>query len=198
MTQLTDPPATAPQNPKTAPESSGLGLPQSTALVMGSIIGVGIFSLPHAIASYGPISLVAMGLATVGAVALASMFAVLSRRVPSAGGPTPTPGPPSATGSGSARRGSTGSPHAENADLFPAVAEALGLDKVRVLRTPIDKMGAQREQRDDGNDFLSVSRAWSSRASATPPPTATSLTKGSRSSPWSAPSWDAVVVVRGA
>ena len=87
MTQLTDPPAAAPQTPEPAPGSSGLGLPQSTALVMGSIIGVGIFSLPYAIASYGPISLVAMGLATVGAVALALMFAVLSRRLPSAGGP---------------------------------------------------------------------------------------------------------------
>lgn len=64
-----------------------LGLPQSTALVMGSIIGVGIFSLPYAIASYGPISLVAMGAATVGAVALAFMFAVLSRRMPAEGGP---------------------------------------------------------------------------------------------------------------
>ena len=45
----------------------------------------------------------------------------------------------------------------ENTDLFPAVAEALGLDKVRVLRTPIDKMGALREQWDDGNNFLAVS-----------------------------------------
>ncbi len=64
-----------------------LGLPQSTALVMGSIIGVGIFSLPYAIASYGPISLVAMGMATVGAIALAMMFAVMSRRLPADGGP---------------------------------------------------------------------------------------------------------------
>jgi arginine deiminase len=46
---------------------------------------------------------------------------------------------------------------AENDDLFASVAEALGLDKVRVLRTPIDKMGAQREQWDDGNNFLAVS-----------------------------------------
>src|SRR4051812_3328964 len=68
-------------------ESAGLSLPQSTALVMGSIIGVGIFSLPYAIASYGPISLVAMALATIGAVALAFMFAVLSRRIPADGGP---------------------------------------------------------------------------------------------------------------
>jgi len=44
----------------------------------------------------------------------------------------------------------------ENTELFPVVAEALGIDKVRVLRTPIDVMGAQREQWDDGNNFLAV------------------------------------------
>jgi arginine deiminase len=44
----------------------------------------------------------------------------------------------------------------ENTDLFASVAEALGIDRVRVLRTPIDKMGAQREQWDDGNHFLAV------------------------------------------
>jgi arginine deiminase len=44
----------------------------------------------------------------------------------------------------------------ENFDLFSVVADVLGLDKVRVLRTPIDKMGAQREQWDDGNNFLAV------------------------------------------
>jgi arginine deiminase len=46
---------------------------------------------------------------------------------------------------------------AENADLFAVIARVLGLDKVRVLRTPIDRMGAQREQWDDGNNFLAVS-----------------------------------------
>jgi arginine deiminase len=45
----------------------------------------------------------------------------------------------------------------ENKDLFPVVAEALGVDKIRVLRTPIDLMGAQREQWDDGNNYLAVS-----------------------------------------
>lgn len=44
----------------------------------------------------------------------------------------------------------------ENAELFAAVADALGIDKVRALRTPIDKMGAQREQWDDGNNFLAL------------------------------------------
>ncbi len=87
MSQLTGKPG-SPPTPNTPPSSgSTFGLPQSTALVMGSIIGVGIFSLPYAIAPYGPISLVAMALATVGAVALAFMFAVLSRRIPADGGP---------------------------------------------------------------------------------------------------------------
>jgi arginine deiminase len=44
----------------------------------------------------------------------------------------------------------------ENAELFPVVADALGLEKLRVLRTPIDLLGAEREQWDDGNNFLAV------------------------------------------
>ncbi len=45
----------------------------------------------------------------------------------------------------------------ENDDLFVAVAEALGLDRVRVLRTPLDHMGAAREQWGDANNFLTLS-----------------------------------------
>src|SRR5690242_8126518 len=54
---------------------------------MGSIIGVGIFNLPTSLAFYGPISLVAMALTTIGAIALALLFAALSRRLPADGGP---------------------------------------------------------------------------------------------------------------
>src|SRR5262245_66268499 len=64
-----------------------LGLPQATALIVGSIIGVGIFNLPGSLAQYGPISLFAMGLTTVGARVLAIMFASMSRRLPADGGP---------------------------------------------------------------------------------------------------------------
>ena len=46
---------------------------------------------------------------------------------------------------------------AENEKVFPVVAEALGVDKIRELKTPIDEMGAAREQWDDGNNFLAVS-----------------------------------------
>jgi APA family basic amino acid/polyamine antiporter len=59
----------------------------AVALIMGSIIGVGIFNLPTSLAFYGPITLVSMALTTVGAIALALMFAALSRRLPADGGP---------------------------------------------------------------------------------------------------------------
>ena len=61
--------------------ASRFGLPVAIALIMGSIIGVGIFNLPTSLASYGPISLVSMGLTTVGALVLAVPFAALSRRL---------------------------------------------------------------------------------------------------------------------
>jgi len=68
-------------------EQAGFGLTTAIALIMGSIIGVGIFNLPTSLASYGPITLVSMGLTTIGAIALALLFAALSRRLPADGGP---------------------------------------------------------------------------------------------------------------
>lgn len=44
----------------------------------------------------------------------------------------------------------------ENTELWPVVANLLEVDDVRVLQTPIDRLGAQREQWDDGNNFLAV------------------------------------------
>ena len=70
-----------------ATTSAGFGLTTATALIIGSIIGVGIFNLPTSLSSYGPISLVSMGLTTIGALALAMLFAALSRRLPADGGP---------------------------------------------------------------------------------------------------------------
>jgi basic amino acid/polyamine antiporter, APA family len=63
------------------------GLTAAIALIVGSIIGVGIFNLPTSLAAYGPITLVSMALTTVGALALALLFASLSRRLPADGGP---------------------------------------------------------------------------------------------------------------
>ncbi|MFD7505898.1 amino acid permease [Streptomyces sp. NPDC059850] len=63
------------------------GLPTATALVMGNIIGGGIFLLPASVAPYGTLSLLAFVVLTVGAIALALVFGRLARRDPSTGGP---------------------------------------------------------------------------------------------------------------
>ena len=73
--------------PAPAEEPGRLSLVGATALVVGSIVGVGIFNLPSSLAGYGPITLVSLGLTTIGAVALAVMFGSLSRRLPADGGP---------------------------------------------------------------------------------------------------------------
>src|SRR6516225_5481569 len=79
--------------PRPASEPSGragapqFGLTAAMALIVGSIIGVGVFNLPTSLATYGPITLVSMALTTVGALALAMLFAALSRRLPADGGP---------------------------------------------------------------------------------------------------------------
>ncbi len=82
---------TAPLVPPLAPAEpsarSTFGLPTATALVIGSVIGTGVFALPSALAAYGPISLVAFVLVTIGALALALTFGALSKRVPGSGGP---------------------------------------------------------------------------------------------------------------
>ena len=58
-----------------------------TALVVGNMIGSGIFLLPTSLASYGGISLIGWLFTATGAVFLALTFAHLSRLVPKAGGP---------------------------------------------------------------------------------------------------------------
>ncbi|GAA0250119.1 amino acid permease [Saccharothrix mutabilis subsp. mutabilis] len=65
----------------------GFGLPTATALVIGSVIGTGVFGLPSALAAFGPISLVAFVLVTIGALALAMTFGALSNRLRGSGGP---------------------------------------------------------------------------------------------------------------
>jgi basic amino acid/polyamine antiporter, APA family len=55
-------------------------LTAAMALIVGSIIGVGVFNLPTSLASYGPITLVSMALTIVGALALAMLFAALHQQ----------------------------------------------------------------------------------------------------------------------
>ncbi|QCX80069.1 Arginine/agmatine antiporter [Streptomyces sp. YIM 121038] len=63
------------------------GLPTAICLVMGNIIGGGIFLLPASVAPFGTISLVAFAVLTAGAIALALVFGRLAARDPRTGGP---------------------------------------------------------------------------------------------------------------
>jgi basic amino acid/polyamine antiporter, APA family len=65
-----------------------LGLWTSTSLVVGNMIGAGVFMMPAALAAYGGISLLGWIFSTIGAILLAKVFSNLSRLMPQAdGGP---------------------------------------------------------------------------------------------------------------
>ncbi|MER8230813.1 amino acid permease [Streptomyces sp. NPDC094049] len=97
MSTATTPPRSGPADPTAAGAPGAddgdsrharrFGLPVATALVMGNIIGGGIFLLPASVARYGTISLVAFGVLTLGAIALALVFGRLAHRHPKTGGP---------------------------------------------------------------------------------------------------------------
>ncbi|HEY1737604.1 MAG TPA: amino acid permease, partial [Acidimicrobiia bacterium] len=63
-----------------------LGLPSATALVIGSIIGTGVFTMPAVMAGAGTASLLTLGVIAVGAVLLGLLFGQLTKRVPTVDG----------------------------------------------------------------------------------------------------------------
>ncbi|WP_406084415.1 amino acid permease [Streptomyces virginiae] len=79
--------AAAPPERGRDPHARRFGLPVATCLVMGNIIGGGIFLLPASVAPFGTISLVAFAVLTAGAIALALVFGRLAERHPQTGGP---------------------------------------------------------------------------------------------------------------
>lgn len=65
-----------------------LGLWTSTSLVLGNMIGAGVFMMPATLASFGGISIVGWIFSSIGAFLLAKVFAHLSKMMPhSDGGP---------------------------------------------------------------------------------------------------------------
>lgn len=64
-----------------------IGLVTATALVLGNMIGSGVFLLPASLAPYGGYSLVGWAISTVGALLMAGVFYRLAKRNPRAGGP---------------------------------------------------------------------------------------------------------------
>jgi APA family basic amino acid/polyamine antiporter len=70
-----------------APQAREIGFWTAVALVIGNMIGSGVFLLPASLAPYGGIGLIGWLVSTVGSVLLALVFARLSRFHPVAGGP---------------------------------------------------------------------------------------------------------------
>ncbi len=81
------PTATDPNLSPRSGERRSLGLAVATALVIGNMVGSGVYLLPASLAPYGGWSLGGWGVTTVGAVLLALVFSRLARRYPRAGGP---------------------------------------------------------------------------------------------------------------
>ncbi|MEV0584758.1 amino acid permease [Nonomuraea sp. NPDC050310] len=70
-----------------AAERGKLSLPQAISLVVGNIVGTGVFLLPASLAAFGTVSIVSMAIVTLGAIALAVVFGKLGARIPAGGGP---------------------------------------------------------------------------------------------------------------
>ena len=100
MTSILEPPSAPPAVPPpgrpSAPSAgqpagrdnpaSELGLTSSTALVVGSIIGTGVFTMPAVMAGAGTSSIITLAVIAVGAVLLGLMFGQLTKRVPNVDG----------------------------------------------------------------------------------------------------------------
>lgn len=70
-----------------SPSAGSLGLAMVTSLVVGNMVGSGVFLLPASLAPYGGASLVGWLVTTAGSILLGLVFARLARRLPAAGGP---------------------------------------------------------------------------------------------------------------
>jgi APA family basic amino acid/polyamine antiporter len=79
--------ATAPPQPAADPQQHRLGLPSTVALVVGGIVGTGIFGIPAAVAGYGWLTIPAFVIVGAGSIAIALSFAQLVRRTERSGGP---------------------------------------------------------------------------------------------------------------
>jgi basic amino acid/polyamine antiporter, APA family len=64
-----------------------LGFWRSWSLVVGSIVGSGVFLMPTVLAPYGGLGVVSILAAGLGGLCIAMVFASLSRRVSGSGGP---------------------------------------------------------------------------------------------------------------
>lgn len=66
--------------------AQALGLPSATTLVVGSIVGTGVFTMPGVMAGAGTSSIVVLAVVSLGAMLLAILFGQLTKRLPNSDG----------------------------------------------------------------------------------------------------------------
>jgi basic amino acid/polyamine antiporter, APA family len=82
----TSPTQSPPFTPKEEAKARALGVTSATGLVIGSIVGTGVFTMPAVLAQAGTMSLAVLGAIAIGAMFLAILFGQLTRRVPKSDG----------------------------------------------------------------------------------------------------------------
>jgi basic amino acid/polyamine antiporter, APA family len=68
-------------------EKKPIGIWIATSLVIGNMVGAGVYLLPATLAPFGPLGIIAWGLTAIGAMCLAVVFAKLGHIFPKTGGP---------------------------------------------------------------------------------------------------------------
>jgi basic amino acid/polyamine antiporter, APA family len=81
-----EPMSPEPMSERNAQKAHALGLTSATGLVIGSIIGTGVFTMPAVLASAGTSSLLVLAVIAGGAMLLATLFGQLTKRVPNSDG----------------------------------------------------------------------------------------------------------------
>ncbi len=67
-------------------KAHALGLTSATSLVISSIVGTGVFTMPAVIAGAGTMGIVVLAVIAIGALLLAVLFGQLTRRIPNSDG----------------------------------------------------------------------------------------------------------------
>jgi APA family basic amino acid/polyamine antiporter len=75
-----------PLSPRNEKKAHSLGLTSATGLVIGSIVGTGVFTMPAVLAGAGTMSLVVLGVIAIGALLLGVLFGQLTKRIPNSDG----------------------------------------------------------------------------------------------------------------
>jgi APA family basic amino acid/polyamine antiporter len=73
-------------SPRNQKKAQAMGLPSATALVIGSIVGTGVFTMPAVLAGAGTMGIAVLAVIAVGAMLLAVLFGQLAKRIPNGDG----------------------------------------------------------------------------------------------------------------